>query len=157
MLNMSEWVREKKGGTRASQSGKQTAQRYGIKEAGRAKQTSAISVRREGMGPARWKGLAGAGLEKALNAGILLLGSASGQPRKDCARLTLHRSLSEQRYQERIPGSGPGPARASPTALCASRAQNRQHCASQHSLAPSRRKVVVDYVKGSDLLPGKRR
>lgn len=102
MLKMSELVREREGGTRASPSGKQTARRYRIKEAGRAKQTSAIFVWREGMGLARWKGLAGAGLGKVLNASISLLGSASGQPWKDCSRLTL---------RAEIPGDGRSLAR----------------------------------------------
>lgn len=106
---------------------------------------------------ARCKGLAGAGLGKALNSGISLLGSASGQPRKDCSWLTLRAEIpGEGRSLGRVrPGSRAGEPHSS--LRLQSRKSTGKHSASQHSLALSRRKVPVDYVKGSDLLPGKRR
>ena len=82
---------------------------------------------------------------------------SSAQPQGSLGR-TAHGSLSEQRYQEAGGPSLESGSRAGQphsSLRLQSRKSTGKHSASQHSLALSRRKVAVDYVKGSDLLPGK--
>lgn len=162
MLKMSELVREKKGGTRASQSGKQTVQTYRIKEAWRAKQTSAIfrvvggdeagEVQRVGWS---WPG---EGLElRHFTPRLTLRAASEGLLTAHSSRLTLRAEIPGEGWSlGRVrPGSRAGEPHSS--LRLQSRKSTGKHSASQHSLELSRRKVAVDYVKGSDLLPGKRR